>query len=751
MNKDVARLKRLLQAGIASASVLTFIACGGYGSLPSSQSNPSASGGADVSGNNPSANMTFEEFLANGYLAPVCAVDAGAGYAHCDGFRLTTGGAQAVAGNRTTASAMRSTLAGPVPFGFSPADYQAAYGLTAASATMGAGKTVAIVLAGHEAPLESDIGVYRQHYGLPPCTKANGCLKEFDQIGGTNYPTTDPWAQEATIDTEMVSAICPKCNIWVVEANSISLADLSIAENTAAALGPNAISNSWGGSESGMGKYASAFNHPGIPITAAAGTGPSFNEGFSAVQEIPAAFSTVIAVGGTALTQTGTSSVVTQWNDKSGNGNTLSPTTATFSNLPPMQPPLLNRAALNGLNTINMATLGQGLATLSNIGVVGGADRTLITLQYNNVINTGTDSTSEAFGIAYGASASIAIPFQWANDNFLASSASLYNAWNINVAERSSGSTSGYANGSQVGNTITNAINTVPQPMSIGTVIPGSGNQITGQFAEIMYYGSALSLVNRQKVEGYLACKWGRQSTLPISHPYRSSCPTGFTPTSLANLAVWYDASDATTITTRTYASGWVNSLWAPVISGCSTLVAKPSWQHDAGCSMRTVSDVSFDMTEMSVYSSIIGWDWWTLYGNSNSPPAIAAIAAMSGTRANDASFLYTPTGLANLNDVTLALSLPNQDGIQNTDGTCVAPGDWSTGVMNFSYLRRTKSGGGLPAYLCSAVTGYDAPTGNGTPNGVGAFTAVSCPGSGGTPNPHPTENPKGAGACGSS
>ena len=29
----------------------------------------------------------------------------------------------------------------------------------------------------------------------------------------------------------------------------------------------------------------------------------------------------------------------------------------------------------------------------------------------------------------------------------------------------------------------------------------------------------------RQKVEGYLAYRWGLQSVLPTSHPYKSSSP----------------------------------------------------------------------------------------------------------------------------------------------------------------------------------------------------------------------------------
>ena len=38
--------------------------------------------------------------------------------------------------------------------------------------------------------------------------------------------------------------------------------------------------------------------------------------------------------------------------------------------------------------------------------------------------------------------------------------------------------------------------------------------------SEILVYNTSLSLSDRQSVEGYLAWKWGLQTTLPLSHPY---------------------------------------------------------------------------------------------------------------------------------------------------------------------------------------------------------------------------------------
>lgn len=44
-------------------------------------------------------------------------------------------------------------------------------------------------------------------------------------------------------------------------------------------------------------------------------------------------------------------------------------------------------------------------------------------------------------------------------------------------------------------------------------------------FEMIIYNGSALATLDRQKVEGYLAWKWGLQGNLPADHPYKGLAP----------------------------------------------------------------------------------------------------------------------------------------------------------------------------------------------------------------------------------
>ena len=196
--------------------------------------------------------------------------------------------------------------------GYQPADLQDAYKVTSASASRGSGQTVAIVDANDDPNAESDLAVYRAQFGLSACTTANGCFRKVNQFGiQGNYPRpSKTQAQEISLDVDMVSAVCPNCHILLVEANSLASSDLLAAEDTAAALSPNEISNSFGALEApGVAALASHFNHPGIAITASSG-----DNGFGV--DFPADLQFVTAVGGTTLARSTSSSrgwIETAW------------------------------------------------------------------------------------------------------------------------------------------------------------------------------------------------------------------------------------------------------------------------------------------------------------------------------------------------------------------------------------------------------------------------------------------------------
>lgn len=197
----------------------------------------------------------------------------------------------------TVTAAGKPTPAATSPSGYNPVDLQSAYALPSSSA--GAGQTVAIVDAYDDPKAESDLGVYRSQFGLAACTTANGCFRKVNQTGGTKAPRANGgWAQEISLDLDMVSAACPQCHILLVEASTSSLTNLGTAVNEAARLGATEISNSYGGSESSSDSSydTSYYKHPGIAITVSSGDG-----GYGV--EYPAASQYVTAVGGTSLTR----------------------------------------------------------------------------------------------------------------------------------------------------------------------------------------------------------------------------------------------------------------------------------------------------------------------------------------------------------------------------------------------------------------------------------------------------------------
>ena len=67
--------------------------------------------------------------------------------------------------------------------GFTPSDLRSAYGLPAADGRPGTGPLIAIVAAYDDPSAESDLAIYRNRFGLAPCTSANGCFTKLAGAG----------------------------------------------------------------------------------------------------------------------------------------------------------------------------------------------------------------------------------------------------------------------------------------------------------------------------------------------------------------------------------------------------------------------------------------------------------------------------------------------------------------------------------------------------------------------------------------
>ena len=159
-----------------------------------------------------------------------------------------------------------------------------------------------------------------------------------------------------------------------------------------------------------------------------------------------------------------------------------------------------------------------------------------------------------------------------------------------------------------------------------------------------------------------------------------------------------------TSLTAASNSRGWTESVWNTTQgsegtgSGCSAFEAQPSWQTalnlPSGCSKRVDNDVAADAdpaTGVAVYDTANGNTGWNeVGGTSASSPMVAAMFALAGNAgATPARDIYQHTG--NFYDIT-----------SGNDGTC------------------------SPSYLCTAGTGFDGPTGIGTPNGIAGLQTGS-------------------------
>jgi hypothetical protein len=194
--------------------------------------------------------------------------------------------------------------------GLDPEDLRSAYDIPATGAS---GQTVALIDAFGYPDAESDLATYRERYGLPACTKADGCFEKVNEKGEqAHYPKEEAeWDGEAALDEEMVSAACPGCHILLVEGSTEAPADLGESVNTAARLGATEISNSYGYPEqdeelcgtTGCAQFDADYVHSGVMIFASAGDSgfEDTYDGFGLQTNFPASSPDVVAVGGTAL------------------------------------------------------------------------------------------------------------------------------------------------------------------------------------------------------------------------------------------------------------------------------------------------------------------------------------------------------------------------------------------------------------------------------------------------------------------
>jgi subtilase family serine protease len=197
--------------------------------------------------------------------------------------------------------------------GFTPAELEAAYNLTSKLGN-GSGSKVALIEAGDLANAASDLSTYRTQYGL-----GTASFFKYNENGQqSNYPPSCEdygWCGETALDIDMVSASCPKCTIYLMEAkDGSSISDFEQAEKEAVTLGATIVSNSWSCPKNwdcGDSNFGSYFSASGVAYLASNG-----DDAYNTIGG-PSALASVIGVGGTQLEKSGSTYSEVIWPDAS--------------------------------------------------------------------------------------------------------------------------------------------------------------------------------------------------------------------------------------------------------------------------------------------------------------------------------------------------------------------------------------------------------------------------------------------------
>ena len=217
---------------------------------------------------------------------------------------------------------------------------------------------------------------------------------------------------------------------------------------------------------------------------------------------------------------------MTAWTDKSSNANNASASGTG---------PAVSSGALNGYDTVNFngsshymtiadaATLDLNAAGVSFIALVKTTKSTAASTQ--GLI---TKESTWNYSIKMDGSSQGSVSFSngSSSDESTAGSNPV-NDWNIAIMNKSD---KYYVNGSEQGAAAYTPAANNTKVVYLGAWNASAGPTVssyfTGELAEIIVYNGQLTTNERQQIEGYIAHRYGLQSNLPSTHPYRNFAPT---------------------------------------------------------------------------------------------------------------------------------------------------------------------------------------------------------------------------------
>lgn len=232
-------------------------------------------------------------------------------------------------------------------------------------------------------------------------------------------------------------------------------------------------------------------------------------------------------------TITQSSGAVSQWNDKSG--NSINATQATTLNQP-----TISSAGLNSRQSVNFDGNGDNLVLPT--GFLNGTTAFSLAFvmlgppQQNDAVFGPATSDSTGLELAYTSVVGFPTLARINNVNKIVSGLWSTNSQpTISVLQADASSTAGWLNGATVSAASSSGIAALnfTGAYSIGTYSNNrnagnnSGTTVSAQMnlGEFIISTAVWSISDRQRIEGYLAHKWGLTASLPADHPYKAIPP----------------------------------------------------------------------------------------------------------------------------------------------------------------------------------------------------------------------------------
>jgi hypothetical protein len=250
---------------------------------------------------------------------------------------------------------------------------------------------------------------------------------------------------------------------------------------------------------------------------------------------------------------------VSEWRDKSGNSSHASQNTSGSQ-------PTIVSAGLNGNDVIRFNATSQFFdinlsSSASDWDVFFVVKPNVATKESGMyIIDIQTGRLILASILAAGANVGCYVNGAWVGASAATTSAQVL-SYSFNYLAGSNGSNI-RRNGSVIDNFTYSSRLSLSTVATIGCSYNHLGAFYDGDIAEIIFIPSNTVPNIRQKIEGYLAWKWGLQSSLPVGHLYENAAPLieapPWTPSEIST-DLWLDASDSSTITIATGVSQWLD------------------------------------------------------------------------------------------------------------------------------------------------------------------------------------------------